>query len=55
LIQIKTELTELKKSGIKYEALGFEAWNKFPYWNFSKVIKEFELKFIEDKLVLNSN
>jgi hypothetical protein len=39
LIQTKTILPELENFGIKYEVVGFEAMNKYPYWNFNKFAK----------------
>jgi hypothetical protein len=35
------DLLELEKIEIKYESVGFEIRNKFPYWNFSR----FEMGF----------
>jgi hypothetical protein len=45
LIQFKTDLPEVKKFGIKYGWKFIEIRNNFPYWNFFRFRRNFELKF----------
>jgi hypothetical protein len=47
LIQTKTSPPELEKFGIKYGCEVFDIRNTFPYWNFSRYRKGFEIKFRE--------
>jgi hypothetical protein len=54
LIRSKTDLPKLEIFEIKYRAEGFELRNKSPYWNFSRLIKEFELKFRKFESLLDS-
>jgi hypothetical protein len=42
LILSKGDLPDLKNFEIKYGSVGFELWNKFPYWNFSIFAMECE-------------
>jgi hypothetical protein len=42
---IKVDISELKKSQIKYWGIWFEIKNNFHYWSISQIFTDFKLKF----------